>query len=124
MKVLGDVDHDKRDAFNETKGTVSLLVPLGLSEILVGHSRSKLSNHLAHNTNSASQIAATAQYNLSKCTATYATGARLSNGSHPLLGVRQSVAGWNATFAGSAHTAQPSVSGKSTGFEMGVRRFL
>ena len=124
MKVLGYVDHDRRDALKETKGTISLLVPLGLSEIHVGYSRSKLSNDLARNTNSVSQIAATAQYNLSKRTAMYATGARLSNGSHPLSGVTQSVAGWNATFAGSAQTAQPSVGGQSTGFEMGVRHFF
>jgi predicted porin len=124
VKILGYVDHDERTALRETRGTISALFRAGASELHFGYSRSRLSNSLAANTNTVSQIAATAQYNFSKRTAVYATAARLSNGDHPLAGVTQSVAGWNATFAGSAQTAQPLPGGISTGVELGIRHFF
>lgn len=124
LKLLGYIDRDTRNNLKETRGSISAVVPFGQSEVHVGYERSKLTNDLAHNSNTVSQFAATYQYNLSKRTAIYTTAARLSNGSHPLSGVTQSVAGWNAAFAGSAQTAQPFAGGKSTGFELGVRHFF
>jgi len=124
VKLLGYVDHDKRNALKETRGTISALMRFGLSEVHLGYSQSHLSNGLAGNTNNVSQIAATAQYNLSKRMAIYATAARLSNGDFPLSGVTQSVAGWNAVFAGSTQTAQPVPGGNSSGFELGIRHFF
>ncbi|MEO8524736.1 MAG: porin [Caldimonas sp.] len=124
VKVLGYLDHDEREALRETKGTLSALIRAGASELHLGYSRSRLTNRLATNANTVSQVAATAQYNLSRRTAVYATAARLSNGDHPLGNVTQSVAGWNATFAGSAQTAQPGAGGNSKGLELGIRHFF
>ena len=124
FKLFAYIDRDTRPSLSETRGSISGSVPFGQSEVRVGYERSRLTNDLAHNTNTVSQFAATYQYNLSKRTAIYGTGARLSNGSHPVAGVTQSVAGWNAAFAGSAQTAQPFIGGKSTGFEFGIRHFF
>jgi predicted porin len=124
FKLLGYVDRDIRNKLRETRGSITTVVPLGQAEIHVGYDRSKLSNDLAANTNIVSQYKATYQYNLSKRTAVYGSGSRLSNGRHPLSDVTQSVAGLNALFAGSAQAAPPVAGGKSTGFELGVRHFF
>ena len=124
VKLLGYVDRDSRDNLKETRGSITAAIPFGTSEVHLGYDRSRLTNDLAHNTNSVSQYKASYQYNFSKRTALYATVSRLSNGSHPLAGVTQSVAGWNPAFAGTAQTAQPFVGGRSTGAEFGVRHFF
>lgn len=124
FKLLGYVVRDTRDNLRETRGTVSGIVRLGQGEIHLAYERSKLTNDLAHNTNTVSQLAAGYVYNLSKRTALYGTAARLSNGDHPLAGSVPSVAGWNAAFAGSAQTAPPTVGGRSTGLEAGIRHFF
>lgn len=132
VKLLGFIDRDTRASLKETRGAVSTVVPLGLHEVRVGYARSKLTNDLAQNSNTVSQFAATYQYNFSKRTAIYATGSQLKNGSHPFASnplspgvpVTQSVAGWNSAQAGTGQTAQPSVGGKSTGFELGIRHFF
>ena len=123
VKLLGYIDHDSRNSLKETRGSVSAVIPFGQSEVHVGYNRSKLTNDLAHNTNTDSSYQATYQYNLSKRTAVYGSAARLKNGANPLAGT-QSVAGWNAAFAGTAQTAPPIAGGKSTGFELGVRHFF
>lgn len=124
VKVLGMIDRDTRSNLKETRGSVSAVIPFGTSEVHLGYSRSKLTNDLAHNTNTDSSYQASYQYNLSKRTALYTTVARLSNGNNPLAGVTQSVAGWNAAYAGTAQTAPPIPGGTSTGFEIGVRHFF
>ncbi len=121
FKLFGYAERQSRTNLKETRGSISGAVPFGQSEVHFGYARSKLTNDIAHNTNSVNQFAATYQYNLSKRTAMYASASRLSNGDHPLGGVAQSVAGWNATFAGATQTAAPIAGGKSTGFEIGVR---
>ena len=94
VKVLGCVVRDQRDRLQETRASISGVVPLGSGEIHVGYDHSTLGNDLA-----------------------------LSNGAHP-LGVTQSVAGRNPLFAGTSQTAQPFTGGKSTGFEVGLRHFF
>ena len=123
-KVLGMIDRDTRNSLKETRGVISGVVPLGQGEAHLGYSRSRLTNDLAHNTNTNSSYQAGYVYNLSKRTAMYGTAARLKNGANSLAGVTQSVAGWNPAFAGSAQTAPPILGGKSTGFELGVRHFF
>ena len=118
------IGRDTRGDLNETRGSISAVIPFGASEVHVGYSRSKLTNELAHNSNTDTSYQASYQYNLSKRTALYTTVAHLSNGRNPLAGVTQSVAGWNAVYAGTAQTAPPIPGGKSTGFEIGVRHFF
>lgn len=124
FKLLSYVEHQRRNDLRETRGSVSAVFRFGQSEIHAGYARSKLTNDLADNTNTDDQYSATYQYNLSKRTAIFTSAARLRNGNHPLNGVTQSVAGWNATFAGGTQTAQPVAGGKSVGFEFGVRHFF
>ena len=124
VKLFGYVVHDTREGIKETRGSLSVSIPVGSGEIHLGYDRSKLTNDLAFNNNTDSEFAAGYVHNLSKRTALYGTAGRLKNGSHPLLGVTQSVAGWNPAFAGTAQTAQPFVGGKSTGFELGIRHFF
>ena len=124
VKLLGMIDHDTRSSLHETRGSISGVIPFGTSEVHVGYSRSKLTNDLAHNTNTDRSYQASYQYNLSKRTAIYTSVARLLDGHNPLAGITQSVAGWNPAFAGTAQTAPPVPGGKSTGFELGVRHFF
>ncbi len=124
IKLFGYVEHERRNQVKETRGSFSFAIPIGLSEIHAGYARSKVSNDIANNTNTDYQVSATYQYNLSKRTAMFASAARLSNGDHPFNGVTQSVAGWNAVFAGPTQTAAPVAGGKSVGFELGVRHFF
>lgn len=124
VKLFGYIERQSRDRVKETRGSVSGSIPFGLSEVHLGYNRSRLTNDIAGNTNTNWQVSTTYLYNLSKRTALFASAARLQNGDHPLNGVTQSVAGWNAVFAGGAQTAAPSVGGKSTGFELGIRHFF
>ena len=124
VKIMGLVDRDVRSSLSEARGSVSVVIPIGVSEVHLGVSRSRLTNDLAHNTNTDTSVQAGYQYNLSKRTAAYTTVARLSNGHNPLAGVTQSVAGWNAAFAGTAQTAPPIAGGKSIGAEVGIRHFF
>ena len=124
FRLLGYLDRDNRNDLHETRGSISVAIPIGLGEIHLGYDRSKLSNDLAHNDNTVSEFAAGYVYNFSKRTALYGNVGRLKNGSHPLVNLTQSVAGWNPAFAGSAQTAQPFVGGRSTGLEAGIRHFF
>ena len=124
FKVFGYLDRETRSSIRETRGSISGQVLFGTSEARLSYARSKLNNDLAHNTNTNSQVAATYQYNLSARTALYTSVSRLNNGDHPFNNVVQSVGGFNSAIAGTAQTAQPSVSGKSTGFEAGLRHFF
>jgi predicted porin len=123
-KLLGYVVRDTREGLKEARASIGASIPFGASEVHLGYARSKLTNDLAANTNTVSRIAASYQYNLSTRTAVYATVAQLSNGDHPLAGVTQSVAGWNAAFAGTTQTAQPVAGGKSKGAEFGLRHLF
>ena len=138
VKVLGYYDRDTLDTFNQpsatatataiaalaamgsnqrdSRGGVSVVVPMGQGEIHAGYSRSKFtSSTVAGNT--VSQYGLGYVYSLSKRTAVYTNVARLSNGN----GSNNSV---NSLTSGSASPLSPNGGGKSTGFEFGVRHFF
>lgn len=120
LKLEGYVDHDTVDSLKETRGSVSVVVPFGQSEVHVGYSRGKLTNNNASlafptgYTNTIWQAAATYQYNLSKRTALYGTVSTLNNGDHSANGVA----------GGTSVRAAPILGGDSKGFELGMRHFF
>jgi len=96
----------------ENRGSFSVVVPLGQSEIHAGYELSKLNTN--GTTTKIDQFAVGYVYNLSKRTAVYATAARLSNKN----------ATSNSVTGGTAQTAAPTAGGKSTGTEFGLRHFF
>jgi len=114
LKLMGYLDRDTVPNLKETRGSVSVVIPFGQSEVHVGYERSKLTNDIADITNSIWQAAATYQYNLSKRTAMYGTVSTLKNGDFSAA----SVAG------GTSIKAPPTVGGTSKGFEVGLRHFF
>jgi predicted porin len=126
VKLLGYFNRDTYSApgidAKENRGSFSVVVPIGQSEIHAGYELSKLTNNSA--TSKVDQFAVGYVYNLSKRTAVYATAARLNNknGANVFNGATDSVA------SGSAQTAAPSgpagSSMKSTGAEVGLRHFF
>ena len=126
VKLMGYFDRDTLTYtgtdLKENRYSFSAVVPVGQGEIHAGYDYSKLNNN-----GTSTKIDAFAVgyvYNLSKRTAVYATAARLNNKN----GTRNSVAGINATLAGSAQTAAPSGTAgsslKSSGAEFGLRHFF
>jgi predicted porin len=118
VKVLGYFDRDTQADFRENRYSLSGVVPMGQGEIHVGYERSKLSGDGV--SNAISQFALGYVYNLSKRTALYATGSRLSNGDDST----NSVLGPPNFQNTSMQTAPPTFGGKSTGFEFGIRHFF
>jgi predicted porin len=116
VKLMGYFDRDTL-AFagvdnKENRFAISAVVPIGQGEIHVGGERSKLTTVAFSNT--VSQYSLGYVYNLSKRTAVYATASRVSNGDHSNLSVA----------SGTAQTAAPTIGGKSTGAEFGLRHFF
>ncbi len=124
LKVMGYVDRDTVGILKDTRGSISVVVPFGQSEVHVGYSRSKATKDntavapAASNglTNTIWQAAATYQYNLSKRTALYGTVSTLSNGDFS----RNSVAGGTSSNPSPASVVGPT----SKGFELGMRHFF
>jgi predicted porin len=126
VKLLGYVDRDTINSLKETRYSLSAVVPVGQGEIHVGYDRSKSNGGLqplasatnatayAGGNNSINQIKAGYVYNLSKRTAVYTNVSRLKNGNN----TQYSVSG------GSTISALPTLGGKSTGAEFGVRHFF
>ncbi len=114
VKLMGYYDRDTAGSLRDNMFSLSASVPLGQGEIHVGYDRSKLNNSTLNTSNSVNQIALGYVYNLSKRTAVYTTASRLKNNN----GSQLSVAG------GSAITAVPTLGGKSTGIEFGLRHFF
>ena len=129
VKLLGFIDRDTINSLKETRYSLSAVVPVGQGEIHVGYDRSKsnggingavlptpLTNAVAYagGNNSINQIKAGYVYNLSKRTAVYTNVSRLKNGND----TQYSVSG------GSTISALPTLGGKSTGAEFGVRHFF
>jgi predicted porin len=117
VKLLGYFDRDTQGNDKENRGSFSVVVPIGQSEIHAGYELSKRDN--AGVTSKIDQFAIGYVYNLSKRTALYATAARLNNKN----GTANSVSG------GTSQTAAPvpgvaGGSAKSTGAEFGVRHFF
>jgi predicted porin len=116
-KVLGYLLRDTAKNLRETRGSISVVVPLGQSEVHAGYDRSKLTNTVvpaAGFTNVVWHPKVTYQYNLSKRSALYASAAEEGNGDHSALAVAR----------GTSITAPPKLGGKSKGFELGVRHFF
>ncbi len=117
LKVEGYVDREKINALKETRGNLSVIVPIGLSEIHLAYNRSKLTNGLGtagDYTNSIWMANVTYVYNLSKRTAVYGTLSDLDNGNHSRLAIA----------GGTSITAAPTIGGVSKGFEAGIRHFF
>jgi predicted porin len=122
VKLMGYFDRDVVNAEfpvvwegKENRYSLSLVVPIGQSEIHAGYSASKLTNNIGiTNDTKVNQFALGYVYNLSKRTAVYTNVSRLSNKGTAQL----TVAG------GTAQTAPPIAGGKSTGAEFGLRHFF
>jgi predicted porin len=109
-KLIGYYDREKLPNSKEDMGSISVIVPIGQSEIHAGYDRSKRKpSGLGATT--VDQIKATYQYNLSKRTAVYATASRLDNKNSTAL-----------TLPGAPGVVP--LSGTSTGAEFGLRHFF
>ena len=117
VKVLGYVNRDTLDlpvSQRDTRGGVSVVVPMGQGEVHAGYSRGKSNVSGADNTTN--QLGLGYVYSLSKRTAVYTTVSRLSNGN---------VATGSVSGAGAGSpVAAPTPGGKSIGAEFGVRHFF
>ncbi|MDP9046052.1 MAG: porin [Pseudomonadota bacterium] len=117
VKLMGYFDRDTVDSLRENRYSVSLVAPIGQGEIHAGYDRSKVTGTTALGfglNNAANQVKVGYVYNLSKRTAVYTNVSRLSNGSLSNLAVA----------GGSSITAAPTLGGKSTGAEFGIRHFF
>jgi len=122
VKLMGYFDRDTLSFtgadLKENRGSFSVVVPIGQSEIHAGYELSKLKNGVTGLSTKIDQFALGYVYNLSKRTALYATASRLNNKD----GTHNSVAGGTAQTA--APTGPAGGSFKSTGFEAGLRHFF
>ncbi|HZT55973.1 MAG TPA: porin [Burkholderiaceae bacterium] len=100
----------------ENRFALSAVIPVGQGEIHVGGERSKLKNAVANTSNTITQYSAGYVYNLSKRTALYTTVSRLKNGS---LSQAQVDGGGGSTVG-----PLPTLGGKSTGADFGIRHFF
>ena len=107
VKLLGYVNRDTLLTARETRGSFSVVVPMGQGEVHASYGRSKATD--TNFDNSVSQFGLGYVYSLSKRTAVYSTVSRLNNGNASIL----SVGG-----------VAPTLGNNSTGFEFGVRHFF
>ena len=116
VKVTGFFVWDDRDNAKEKRGHLGATFPLGVSQLEVGYSRSRLEDNrgAVGFDNTIYSWAVQYQYNLSKRTALYATYSQLNNDS------RSS----NSVASGTSITASPTLGGTSKGFETGIRHFF
>ena len=114
VKVLGYVNRDTIASQRDTRGSVSVVVPMGQGEIHAGYSRGK--SNVTGTDNTVNQYGLGYVYSLSKRTAVYSNVSRLSNGGQSANSVN--------IFASGSPVAAPTVGGSSTGFEFGVRHFF
>ena len=111
VKLLGIYDREQLErGVRENRGSISAVVPIGVGEVHVGYTRSKLDTNGPDFT--ADQIALGYVYNLSKRTAMYGTASYLSNKDA------------SARFIPGGNTVGAQTNGKSKGFELGVRHFF
>lgn len=114
LKLLGYFDRDTLQGRRENMGSIGVVVPVGVSEVHIGVHRSKMTDETLRYSNTITQFALGYIYNLSKRTAVYATVARLSNGDHSN----------NSIATGTSQSAPPTLGGKSSGAELGLRHFF
>ncbi len=116
VKLMGYFDRDTVANLRENRFSFSAVVPMGQGEIHAGYDRSKLtgSSGAVGFDNKVDQFKVGYVYNLSKRTAIYTTYSHLKNGSASRLSVA----------SGSAETAKPTLGGKSSGAEVGLRHFF
>ena len=112
-KLMGYYNEDKLSSAKEKRLSVSVVVPIGQGEIHVGGQQSKFTDTGV--SNKVSKYAVGYVYNLSKRTALYSNVARMSNGNLSQLSLGS---------VGSSATAAPTLGGKSTGAEFGVRHIF
>jgi predicted porin len=110
VKLMGYFDRDTVGSFRENRFSFSGVVPLGQGEIHAGYDRSKLTGSGVDN--KVDQFKVGYVYNLSKRTAVYTTYSHLKNGNVSRLSVS------------AAQTAAPTLGGKSSGAEVGLRHFF
>ena len=127
VKVLGYYDRDtlNTNSQRDSRGGVSVSVPMGQGEIHAGYSRSKLTSSTASD-NTISQFGLGYVYSLSKRTAVYTTVSRLTNGSNGSASQNSVLGQFSATSSPSSQSAFPALNGggKSVGAEFGVRHFF
>ncbi len=112
VQVMGYFDRDTQGDVKENRYSLSAVVPLGQGEIHAGYSRSKATDSSVSPSinNVVSQYALGYVYNVSKRTALYTTVSRVNNGD-----LSDNAVGGNVA---------PTLGGKSTGAEFGVRHFF
>jgi predicted porin len=113
VKLLGYYNRDTQGNDKENRFSLSVVAPIGQSEIHAGYEASKRDN--AGLSTKVDQFAVGYVYNLSKRTAVYGTASRLNNKNNTRL-----------TVDGGAAPASPvsQVNPKSTGIEFGLRHFF
>ena len=121
VKLMGYFNRETLNTATDNVYSISAVVPMGQGEIHAGYDRSKLSDTGV--SNKVDKLALGYVYNLSKRTAVYTNVARLSNGNATAvtLGAVGSASGLASS---NSATALPTVGGKSTGAEFGVRHFF
>ena len=107
---MGYYNRDTLANLKDNHYSINGVVPIGQGEIHAGYDRSKGQDNTTGTSNTISKFAVGYVYNLSKRTALYSNVARLSNGS------------LSAVSVGSAPA--PTLGGKSTGAEFGVRHIF
>ena len=111
-KLMGFYDEEKLGSSGkEKRWEIGGSVPFGQSEIRIGYMESKMDVNVGADSK-LTNLGLTYQYNLSKRTALYGTGAYLKNNDLT-----------SASLPG-ATVGGPTPGGKSKGFEMGVRHFF
>jgi predicted porin len=115
VRLLGYFNQDKLQTRTENVGSISASVPAGQHEFKIGIDHSNLKDRGAVDySNTVNHYIVGYVYNLSKRTAIYSTAARISNGSRS----RKSVG------TGTTQIAAPTLGGKSSGAEVGLRHFF
>ena len=109
-KLYGIYSRERLRDLTEDARSLSIVIPIGVSEVRVGYDRSSLRHGNGLKTD-VDQVKATYLYNLSKRTALYTTAARLSNKDATRL-----------TLPGAAGPTRPG--GSSKGAEFGIRHFF
>ncbi len=111
-KLMGSFDREKLRNIFENIGSISAVIPIGLTEIHVGYDRSTLKNATGTgSSNAVDQAKISFVYNASKRSAIFVTASRLDNKDASRL-----------TLAGAAGQTKPG--GKSQAAEVGIRHFF